>query len=179
MKRLLAVLFILTAMAFGQSKDDSNAYKPTGVYNVKFVVSELESGKITNQRVYSVLMREDRHATLKTGNRVPIATGSIVPGTSAAATQFQYLDVGFNVDTTISERDGKLDLDIDSDLSGMVPPDPSAPTVGNNPILRQVRQSVRTTVVEGKPTIVTSMDDVSSKKTVQLEVTVTRIKITK
>jgi hypothetical protein len=176
MKKLLTILLVLTAMASGQAQDNPGNYKPTGVYNVKFVVSELENGKVTNQRVYTVMMREDRKASLKTGNRVPIATGSYTPGSSAAATQFQYLDVGFNVDCLISEREGKLDMDIDADLSGMVPPEGNVPTVGNNPVLRQVRQNVRTSLPEGKPTIVTSMDDVSSKKTVQLEVTVTKIK---
>lgn len=49
----------------------------------------------------------DEKATLKIGDRVPIATGSFQPGISGAgsisplvSTQFQYLDVGVNIDIT-------------------------------------------------------------------------------
>src|SRR5207248_1075818 len=123
------------------------------------------------QRTYTAVVREERHGVLKTGNRVPIATG----GTSSSApVQFQYLDVGFNADFTVSEREGRFDLDLSADLSAIVPGD--SPTPGNTPVLRQVKQAVNTSLVEGKPTVVASLDDVSSKKTVQLEVTITRIK---
>jgi general secretion pathway protein D len=49
----------------------------------------------------------DEKATLKIGDRVPIATGSFQPGISGGgsvsplvSTQFQYLDVGVNIDIT-------------------------------------------------------------------------------
>ena len=48
----------------------------------------------------------DEKATLKIGDRVPIATGSFSPGVGGVAvsplvsTQFQYLDVGVNIDVT-------------------------------------------------------------------------------
>jgi general secretion pathway protein D len=49
---------------------------------------------------------DDQKATLKIGDRVPIATGSFSPGIGAGGisplvnTQFQYLDVGVNIDIT-------------------------------------------------------------------------------
>jgi general secretion pathway protein D len=49
---------------------------------------------------------DDEKATLKIGDRVPIATGSFSPGIGAGGisplvnTQFQYLDVGVNIDIT-------------------------------------------------------------------------------
>ena len=48
----------------------------------------------------------DEKASLKIGDRVPIATGSFTPGIGASGisplvnTQFQYLDVGVNIDIT-------------------------------------------------------------------------------
>jgi general secretion pathway protein D len=48
----------------------------------------------------------DEKATLKIGDRVPIATGSFSPGVGGVSvsplisTQFQYLDVGVNIDVT-------------------------------------------------------------------------------
>src|SRR5438270_4405021 len=47
---------------------------------------------------------DDEKATLKIGDRVPIATGSFQPGGGGISplvnTQFQYLDVGVNIDIT-------------------------------------------------------------------------------
>src|ERR1700730_708031 len=49
---------------------------------------------------------DNEKATLKIGDRVPIATGSFTPGIGAGGisplvnTQFQYLDVGVNIDIT-------------------------------------------------------------------------------
>lgn len=61
----------------------------------------------------------DEKATLRIGDRVPIATGSFSPGIGGASvsplisTQFQYLDVGVNVDITPhihSEREVTLKM---------------------------------------------------------------------
>jgi len=48
---------------------------------------------------------DSEKATLKIGDRVPIATGSFSGGGGASVsplvnTQFQYLDVGVNIDVT-------------------------------------------------------------------------------
>ena len=68
----------------------------------------------------------DEKATLRIGDRVPIATGSFQPGIAGAggvsplvSTQFQYLDVGVNIDITPhihsdSEVTLKMSLEISS-----------------------------------------------------------------
>ena len=49
---------------------------------------------------------DGQKATLKIGDRVPVATGSFQPGIGGVGinplvnTQFQYLDVGVNIDIT-------------------------------------------------------------------------------
>jgi hypothetical protein len=174
--------FLLVAVIIGSSilpvlaQDAQKSYIASGVYNVRFVVSELENGKVINQRVYTEIVREERKAVLKTGNRVPVATGSSGSANNPTTVQWQYLDVGFNVDATVSEREGRIDVDLSADLSAVVPPDSGSATPGGSPLLRQVRQAMNTSVEEGKPTVVASLDDVSNKKTVQLEITVTRVR---
>jgi hypothetical protein len=177
MKRLLIalLLFAVTGTCFAQ---EAPKYRPTGVYNLKFVISEVENGKATNQRTYMMIIREETNGEIKTGNRVPIATGS----TSSAAqsstnTQFQYIDVGFNADAFLSEREGNLAVDMNVDISGVVSPDSNSSTPSLlPPLIRQLRQRLHTVLANGKPTIVTSVDDVNTKKTVQVEVTATKLK---
>jgi general secretion pathway protein D len=71
---------------------------------------------------------DNEKATLKIGDRIPIATGSFTPGIGAGAisplvnTQFQYIDVGVNIDITPhvhSSRDVTLKMSLEvSSLNG-------------------------------------------------------------
>ena len=88
---------------------------------------------------------DSEKATLKIGDRVPIATGSFQGGlTNLVNTQFQYLDVGVNVDITPyvhSDRDVtlKMTLEVSSvtgfqNIGGI-----SQPTIGQRRIDHEVR----------------------------------------
>jgi general secretion pathway protein D len=77
----------------------------TPVPSVTFTVLASDSNTKILQRP-QIRALDDEKATLKIGNRVPIATGSFTPGIGAGGisplvnTQFQYLDVGVNIDIT-------------------------------------------------------------------------------
>jgi len=70
--------------------------------SLSFLMSDSNTKVIQNPQVRAM---DNEHATLKIGDRVPVATGSFAPGTGGGisplvSTQFQYLDVGVNVDIT-------------------------------------------------------------------------------
>lgn len=77
----------------------------TSVPGVSFTVLASDSNTKILQRP-QVRALDDQKATLKIGDRVPIATGSFSPGIGSGGisplvnTQFQYLDVGVNIDIT-------------------------------------------------------------------------------
>jgi len=96
---------------------------------------------------------------------------------------FQYLDIGQNIDCRIvSENDRYLVLDTTSETSsiapaaagGEVPLSRSNPIIP--PIIRQLKSRSFGAVEFGKPTVISSLDDVSSKRRFRLEVVATRIK---
>ena len=67
---------------------------------------------------------DGQKATLKIGERVPVATGSFQPGIGGVGinplvnTQFQYLDVGVNIDITPRvHADGEVTLKLSMDVS--------------------------------------------------------------
>jgi general secretion pathway protein D len=67
-----------------------------------FLMTDANTKVLQNPQIRAL---NDGHATLKIGDRIPIATGSFAPGTfggnnAAVNTQFQYLDVGVNIDIT-------------------------------------------------------------------------------
>jgi general secretion pathway protein D len=68
-----------------------------------FLMSDSNTKVLQNPEIRVL---DQGHATLKIGDRVPIATGSFSPGVGGGGinalvnTQFQYLDVGVNIDIT-------------------------------------------------------------------------------
>jgi general secretion pathway protein D len=68
---------------------------------LSFLMSDSNTKLIQNPEIRAL---DNEKATLKIGDRVPIATGSFAPGIGGGAvsplvnTQFQYLDVGVNID---------------------------------------------------------------------------------
>jgi general secretion pathway protein D len=93
---------------------------------------------------------DGQKATLKIGDRVPVATGSFQPGVGGVGinplvnTQFQYLDVGVNIDITPRVHAGgevtlKMSLDISavtgtSNIGGI-----SQPVIGQRKIEHEIR----------------------------------------
>jgi general secretion pathway protein D len=71
--------------------------------SMSFLMSDSNTKLIQNPEIRAM---DNEKATLKIGDRVPIATGSYQPGLGGGGinplvnTQFQYLDVGVNIDIT-------------------------------------------------------------------------------
>ncbi len=93
---------------------------------------------------------DGQKATLKIGDRVPVATGSFQPGIGGVGinplvnTQFQYLDVGVNIDVTPRVHQGrevtlKISIDISSVTSYQNIGGISQPVIGQRKIEHEMR----------------------------------------
>jgi general secretion pathway protein D len=93
---------------------------------------------------------DGQKATLKIGDRVPVATGSFQPGIGGVGinplvnTQFQYLDVGVNIDITPKvHAGGEVTLKVSMDISAVT----STTNIGgiNQPVIgqRKVEHDIR------------------------------------
>ena len=93
---------------------------------------------------------DGQKATLKIGDRVPVATGSFQPGIGGVGinplvnTQFQYLDVGVNIDITPKvHANGEVTLKVSLDISAVT----STANIGgiNQPVIgqRKVEHEIR------------------------------------
>jgi general secretion pathway protein D len=93
---------------------------------------------------------DGQKATLKIGDRVPVATGSFQPGIGGVGinplvnTQFQYLDVGVNIDITPRVHPGreismKLVLDVSAVDSYVSIGGISQPVIGQRKIEHEIR----------------------------------------
>ena len=93
---------------------------------------------------------DNQKATLKIGERVPVATGSFQPGIGGVGinplvnTQFQYLDVGVNIDVTPHvHSDREITLKITMEISSVVGQSSiggiSQPIIGQKKIEHEIR----------------------------------------
>jgi hypothetical protein len=153
------------------------AAAPVHYYHLSFVVQEVGAdNKPVNSRVYTttVSTAPHSHSSMRTGSRIPIATGSYGGDEkSMVNTQFQYVDVGVNVDVnSVHEIDRQLVLDLSADVSSVAAV--SDPRL-HQPIIRQNKWQSVAFIPIGKSTVVFSSDSLDSKGNLQLLVTATQV----
>lgn len=176
MKKLLQLLLILTLVSALQAQPPATQEpKPPSevAYKMTLKVWELEDGKKINERSYvfpavaTQPLARPRTSAFKVGVRTPVTTSETDKGRA-----FQYLDVGINVECTLEDIDGKLTVSLSLEMSNFALPDQQEdPRRGGDPVIRQWKQNFRVQMPAGKPVLLTSLDDINSKKRTQIEVT--------
>jgi hypothetical protein len=155
---------------------------PAHYFHLEFVLQEVGAdGKPTNTRNYSAIVctgPNEPFSAIKTGLRVPIITGAFhgpdTPGDSKEY-QFQYVDVGVNIDTEkVHEIGRQLAIHLKAEVSSVAESAPSSATGSpNDPVIRQNVWQGSVLIPIGKPTVAFSSDAVDSKGSMQLVVTAT------
>jgi general secretion pathway protein D len=115
--------------------------------NLSAVLGDSDTKLLQNPQIRAL---DGQKATLKIGDRVPVATGSFQPGIGGVGinplvnTQFQYLDVGVNIDITphVHAR-GEVTLKISMDISSVTGQSSiggiSQPIIGQRKIEHEIR----------------------------------------
>ena len=115
--------------------------------NLSAVMSNSDTKLIQNPQIRAL---DGQKASLKIGDRVPVATGSFQPGIGGVGinplvnTQFQYLDVGVNIDITPHvHTNGEVTLKILMDVSAVTGQQNiggiSQPIIGQRKIEHEIR----------------------------------------
>ncbi|MGA7375026.1 MAG: type II and III secretion system protein, partial [Candidatus Sulfotelmatobacter sp.] len=118
-----------------------------GSANLSALMGDTDTKMLQNPQVRA---RDNHKATLKIGERVPVATGSFQPGIGGVGinplvnTQFQYLDVGVNIDVTPHvHSDREVTLKITMEISSVVGQSSiggiSQPIIGQKKIEHEIR----------------------------------------
>jgi len=129
------------------SLNGSNFAIPVPSAQFTFLMSDSHTKVLQNPEIRVL---DNEKATLKIGDRVPIATGSFSPGIGGGGisplvnTQFQYLDVGVNIDITPHVHSDhevtlKMVLEISSVTSTQNIGGINQPTIGQRRIEHETR----------------------------------------
>jgi len=170
-----AVLLMSSGLRAQDTEKPPEANPPEHYYKLNLTVEEVnDAGKVDNTRSYIATVATGRGGgqQIRTGSRVPIATG-----TSSGSTQFQYIDVGMNFDVhQVKEIGDKLSFTLTAELTSLG--QEQHPVVGlpvGDPVIRQNKWDSSVLIPIGKSTVVYSADDLDSKGKMQVEVTATRV----
>ncbi|MFP5227435.1 MAG: hypothetical protein ACLGXA_07370 [Acidobacteriota bacterium] len=177
----VSTLSLLPMVVRAQNPPEAAAASPQHFYRLHFAVAELDAdGKVTNTRSYDETIATGHPAgnqVIKTGSRVPIATGSYATNgnpANLANTQFQYIDLGVNLDVRDATEHGEmLGFRLKAEISSVA----RQTEIGGvgEPVIRQNVWDSTVLIPIGKSTIVFSSDDLDSKGRMQVEVTGTKI----
>jgi len=133
------------------SLNGSNFVTPVPGASFTFLMSDSNTKILQKPQLRAL---DNEKATLKIGDRVPIATGSFTPGIGGGSisplvnTQFQYLDVGVNIDITPHiHSDHEVTLKMVLEISSVT----GSQNIGgiNQPIIGQRRIEHETRLEDG------------------------------
>src|ERR1700728_3593810 len=134
--------------------------------NLSAVMSNSDTKLIQNPQIRAL---DGQKASLKIGDRVPVATGSFQPGIGGVGinplvnTQFQYLDVGVNIDITPHvHADREVTLKISMEISSVV----SQASIGgiSQPIIGQKKIEHEIRLKDGESSLIGGIfDDAQTK----------------
>jgi len=147
------------------AQQETKPKEPVTAYRLEFNVRELENGKRLNSRNYMMMATDNNFARIRVGDSVPY---------QKSETEYQYREVGLNIDCRPREHESGVALEIVVELSSVAPKSEGAASF--HPVIRSDRTTVQTVVALDKPTLVTSLDDVESNRRYEIEVTATKVK---
>ena len=145
----------------------TSAYSITvGTAAAEFLLTDSDTRVLQNPRLRAV---DGQKATLKLGERLPVATGTYTVATgstsASAETQFQYLDVGVNVEMTPSIHS---DQDVTLKLSVEVSSESGTETIDDvdEPIISQEKVDQVIRLRDGETSILAGLVKQSDARTV-------------
>jgi hypothetical protein len=176
----LSAILLAPVLLFAQetpSNPDSSSQQ-MGLH-LKLVYRTLQigaDGKVTSSHSYSTIVVANSAppptSRIRSNDRVPIAVGS----PSSGNTEYQYQDVGTNIDSFSAKLTGnQLTVNLSASLSE-VAKNEAATEKRIPPVIRQLSWQSDVMVTVGKPTIVFTSDNPSDTGKTELELTATEIK---
>ena len=136
------------------------------IYRLTYTMTEKDGGKSIGVQHFSIIVASGSRTNFKQGSRVPVEVSA--KNTPGSNSELQYLDVGQEIDASL---DGYLDgvrlrskvvqSSIVEDKSGTGP---------QAPLIRQTTLEGTSTLVQGKPLILGSLDVPGSTRHQEIEV---------
>jgi type II secretory pathway component GspD/PulD (secretin) len=126
------------------------------VYRITYAIAETDAGKPAGTQHVELVIPVGSRTVVKQGNRVPIATGTAGKDNATASTQLQYVDVGLNIDASLEGTGDAVRLRTKVEQSSVG--DEKSFAGAQDPVIQQTQMEGWSMLVQGKPTVVGSLD---------------------
>ena len=142
--------------------------RPREIYRLTFTIADSDSGKRVGIQHVSMIVAAGQRTVLKQGDKIPVATGTYGKGSDPLQTQFQYLDIGMNLDATLEDTPNGLQLKSKIEQSSLG--EPSTIAGVQEPVIRQTSVEGTSKLSPGKPIILGSIDVTGTTRHIDIEV---------
>jgi type II secretory pathway component GspD/PulD (secretin) len=143
--------------------------RPKKDYRLTYTMTEMDGSKRIGVQHSTLTMMAGGHTQLKQGSKVPVATGTMpLSALQGNTTQITFIDVGINVDATLTEAADGVKLQSKVENSGLLE-DRSVAGM-QEPIIRQMILEGTTLLQPGKPVVLGSVDVPGSTRHLDVEV---------
>jgi hypothetical protein len=163
MMRSLSTLALLFTAALAPAQE--NNIDPAS-YRAEFAIRDSsDAGTAKGGRRYMLLVDPTGRGSLRVSNKFPYPAGQ----------QWNYADVGVNIECRVRDVKGKLAVGAEVDVSSSLDPakNPTGPAAP--PTISNVRLSINAVLAPGKPALVGSFNDPLANRMFEVQVTVTRV----
>ncbi len=143
-------------------------------YRLTYTITESDSGKRIGVQHVSLIVVSGQKTLLKQGSRVPVVTGDIHTDNAAPSSQVQYLDIGLNI---VASLDSFLDgVRLRTQIEQSTLAAEQSGVGAQDPIIRQATLEGTSTLVQGKPLVLGSLDIPGTTRHQEIEVVSERVR---
>jgi hypothetical protein len=146
----------------------SDLDKTKKIYRLTYTMTETDNAKTIGVQHFSIIVASGSKTDFKQGSRVPIGVGGRSSSSSTSNLDVEYLDVGQEIEASLDSyldgvrlRTKVVQSSIAEDKSGLGTQDP---------VIRQTTLEGTSTLVQGKPLVLGSLDVPGSTRHQEVEV---------
>jgi type II secretory pathway component GspD/PulD (secretin) len=137
-------------------------------YRVTYSITEMDGSKPMGTQHVAVIVAAGSKTIVKQGNRVPLVTGAFEAKSSAPNSQVQYVDVGLNIEASLEGNSDGLRLRSKVEQSNVA--EEKSGIGAQDPVIRQTMLEGMSTLTQGKPMLLGSLDIPASTRHEEIEV---------
>jgi type II secretory pathway component GspD/PulD (secretin) len=130
--------------------------KPRKVYRLTYTITDSNGDPSKSDQHYTMIVASGDRTVFKQGDRVPIITGHTGDNPTPPSTDVQYIDVGINIDASLTTSADALSLRTKFELSSVA--NPSAGAGASDPDIRQTVLQETSSLMLNKPLVLGTLD---------------------
>jgi type II secretory pathway component GspD/PulD (secretin) len=126
------------------------------VYKITYSITDIDAGKLAGTQHVELILPTGSKTMVKQGTRVPIMTEAEEKDSGTPRDQVQYVDIGLNIEASLEGGGEALRLETRVEQSSIG--DERSGIGAQDPVIRQTKMEGWSTLTQGKPTLLGSLD---------------------